>query len=234
MDLMTTIILSGLGALVIAGLFASHNRRRQEADISFKDDPPVVGNVDKLFEEESVSKKRKIGGGRPPATESALEEINAPCQEAQVTSANDTVKGAQPLAVFHLMAAEIKFFGGYDLLQALLSQGMRFGEMKIFHRFQDKNGSGPILFSMAQATEPGTFNIHHMGSLNCKGLTFFMQLSGCSGVDYERFSLMIETIKALKNELGGRILDDNKKEVSNEALERCKEVISNMETAAEV
>jgi cell division protein ZipA len=225
-DLTTTIILSGLGALILVGIVASFKNKRQEAALQFSEVPPAVGNVDKLFEEESVSKKRKID--EPDVSERKTDSLGPLDEAASSESRAKQTCANQPLAVFHLMAPKGKFFGGYDLLQALLSQGLRFGEMKIFHRFQDKNGRGPILFSLAQATEPGTFNIHHMGSLNCKGLTLFMQLSGCSGVDSERFSLMVDSLKALKKELGGQILDDEKKEVSHQALERCKELIRDM------
>lgn len=233
---LTTIVISTLGALIVGGVLASLNQKKRETQESRHNTPPAVGNVDKLFDEH-VSEKRKIVleeiESVKPSIVTPVDEIESAKSHAPEPE-NITVKPVtkpsanQPLAVFHLMAGENKFYGGYDLLQALLSQGLRFGEMNIFHRFQDRNGHGPILFSLAQATEPGTFNIHHMGSLNCKGLSFFMQLSGHSEIDESRFSLMIDTIQALKQELGGKIIDDNKKEVGTDALIRCKKVIRDL------
>lgn len=225
----TTIIMSTLGALIVGGVVASFNQKRRETRFSehSHDKAPPVGNVDKLFDEQ-VSEKRKVIMDEPNTNANVIAKEETGVETDEHT---DGEKAKKPIAVFHLMAGQGKTYGGYDLLQALLSQGLRFGEMNIFHRFQDRNGKGPILFSLAQATEPGTFNIHHMGSLNCKGLSFFMQLAGHREIDEERFSLMIDTINALKKELGGVILDDEKNEVSVDALERCKNVVRELADA---
>ena len=53
--------------------------------------------------------------------------------------------------VFYLMAPEEALYAGYELLQALLSAGLRFGKQHLFHRHVHKDGRGETLFHCAQA-----------------------------------------------------------------------------------
>lgn len=43
--------------------------------------------------------------------------------------------------------------------------------MNIFHRYQQLSGNGPVLFSLASATKPGTFELSKIGGYACAGLT---------------------------------------------------------------
>src|SRR5690606_32068299 len=61
--------------------------------------------------------------------------------------------------VVHLIAPRGHRFDGRELLQELLEGGMRFGEMNIFHCHRHENGEDVLQFSMANAVEPGTFDI---------------------------------------------------------------------------
>src|SRR4051812_25541658 len=48
------------------------------------------------------------------------------------------------VVVMHVMAPEGTTYTGYELLQALLSTGMRFGKQNIFHRHEHKDGRGEV------------------------------------------------------------------------------------------
>ena len=127
--------------------------------------------------------------------------------------------------VLHVMAKGGEPFKGYELLQALLSQGLRFGEMSIFHRYQHSNGKGPVLFSLTSAVEPGTFDIHNMGKCNSPGLTLFMASSAKPQADAERFELMYKTATSLAKELGGECLDKQRSPVDGNTLKQYKQQI---------
>ena len=117
---------------------------------------------------------------------------------------------ASDLVIFHVMTKEGRFFVGYELLQALLAGGMRFGDMNIFHRYQDPTGRGPLLFSLASATEPGTFDMQNIGAFSGRGLTFFLRKSGNPTIDQERMELMLHTAMQLAEDLDGILLDDKR------------------------
>ena len=107
-----------------------------------------------------------------------------------------------------LSAKEHHEFAGYDLLQSLLAAGLRFGEGNIFHKYQKANGQGAVLFSLAAATQTGTFDLQTMGSYSVRGLCMYMHLSGVKNIDTERFDMMCETAKSLSEDLGAKLLDD--------------------------
>lgn len=96
-------------------------------------------------------------------------------------------------------------FIGYDLLQALLAAGFRYGEMSIFHRHQRANGEGAKLFSLASATEPGTFDMNRIGAFSSQGLCLFMQLKGPEH-NLAALSLLLKTAEMIADDLQGVVL----------------------------
>ena len=122
---------------------------------------------------------------------------------------SDTYTDPDKLIIINVFATENRSFVGYELLQALLSAGFRYGELRIFHRYENLNGKGNILFSVAQSTEPGVFDIQNMGAVYCKGLTLFMYADG-SASDLTKFQLMLESAKQLAQDLEGELFDKDR------------------------
>ncbi|MCK4609107.1 MAG: cell division protein ZipA C-terminal FtsZ-binding domain-containing protein, partial [Gammaproteobacteria bacterium] len=117
-------------------------------------------------------------------------------------------QSANDFVVMRIIAPDKESYAGYELLQTLLAHDFRFGEMDIFHRY-DKE-SGTVLFSLASATLPGTFDINNMGTCNCHGLTLFMRLA-----DHEEpmqiFDSLLDTAKVLADDLGGTIWNEDRR-----------------------
>lgn len=129
---------------------------------------------------------------------------------------------------FMVVAPADRPHSGYELLQSLLSAGLRYGPMNIFHRFEDANGRGKILFSVASIEEPGTFEISRMGAYTGKGLMMFLRFS--PGKDLSAaFEIMLETAKQLIEDLGGQILDDEKQVICQEKIEKWRKKIIDYE-----
>lgn len=115
-------------------------------------------------------------------------------------------------------------FQGYELLQTLLANGLRYGKMNIFHRHQEPNGKGPIVFSLASATEPGTFELSKMGGTTCQGLTLFMRVSGQRDLSFA-LETMIESAKQLAEDLQGMVVTEDLKPLSIEKTKEWRERI---------
>lgn len=132
-------------------------------------------------------------------------------REAAQTESNALTLTAmsQHILVVYLQAKAERPYVGYELLQAILSCGLRYGKMNIFHRYQTLNGTGPVLFSLASAKEPGSFDIRQMGGVSCHALCLFTRLSHDKQADIRHFDLMLETGNQLMEDLGGVLLDDN-------------------------
>lgn len=127
-----------------------------------------------------------------------------------------------------LAARPDKPYAGYELLQSLLSAGLRFGASDLFHRYEDINTKDRILFSVASASETGTFEINKMGAYSVKGLMLFMRLSTQRDL-MSAFETMIETGRQLIEDLGGDMLDEDRKPITNDKIERMRKVIVEFE-----
>lgn len=118
-------------------------------------------------------------------------------------------ENAKSLVMF-LLAKENRQLAGYELLQTVLAAGLRFGEGHLFHRHQHPNGQGPILCSLAAATASGIFDLQNIGAFRVRGLCLFMQASGNPTIDAERFTIMYETAKQLRDGLDTYLLNEQR------------------------
>jgi cell division protein ZipA len=87
---------------------------------------------------------------------------------------------------------------------ALRSAGLQHGRYGIFHRLSD--GACESLFSVANLTEPGSFDLTNLGKA-ISGMSFFMVLPG-NGDPVSRFDMMVETARALAHDLDGELHDE--------------------------
>ena len=139
-----------------------------------------------------------------------IKNTDAQSEAIPVSVASKSVSN-QPdcVVVLCLVASEKSIYRGYELLQALLSAGLRFGKHHIFHRHMHKDGRGDILFHCASAIAPGTFDLSKMGSFSCEGLSLFFSASAVEE-PLATFDCLLETIDLLIEDLGGRVLDEHR------------------------
>lgn len=78
------------------------------------------------------------------------------------------------IVTLFLLARDNHVITGADLLQATVSTGMEFGDMKIFHRVQD--GEEKPVFSMANAEKPGHFERDEWNTFETAGVVLFLTL----------------------------------------------------------
>lgn len=131
---------------------------------------------------------------------------------------------------FILQAPSGETFKGKDFLPLFLSQGLRHGDMEIFHRHQKtKVGSkspGAVLFSLANAIAPGTFILASLELFETPALALFMTLPG-PGDAQIAYNAMLNTARLLQTELGGELLDETKskytEQVHNHRLDQIQE-----------
>jgi cell division protein ZipA len=141
-------------------------------------------------------------------------------QKTSDTSAEKSA--AQEVLVIHLMANADHCCSGSSLLDTAVDLGLRYGAMKIFHRHTDEDGSGPILFSMANVLKPGTFDLSTIGELELAGVTLFMTPS-----DLEKptviFDLMMDTAEKLATELDLNIMDESRSSMTKQTIDHYRQ-----------
>ncbi|RBO83262.1 MULTISPECIES: cell division protein ZipA [Marinomonas] len=134
----------------------------------------------------------------------------------------------EEVIVINIFAPEEQNFAGMELLQLILNCGMRYGEMDIFHRHEDGFDRGRVQFSMANAIEPGTFDLDTMGESDCPGVSFFMGLPGPKN-SMKAFDFMLETAQTLVRNLGGELRDERRSPMSDQTIAHCRQRIRDFE-----
>ena len=99
-----------------------------------------------------------------------------------------------------------RVFTDYEFLQTLGSVGLVYGEHNIFHYDVRTDIGVQRLFSVAQLNNPGTFDLDHIQTLNCKGLLFFIDLRHCRKPVLALDS-MLEVAYQLADELDATMFD---------------------------
>ena len=128
----------------------------------------------------------------------------------------------------NVMAKGGSEINGADLLSALLAFGLRFGDMNIFHRHELSSGQGAVIFSMASALNPGTFDLESMPQMQFKGVTFFMRLSQIKKRVFV-LELMLDIAKRLANQLNAELKDDTHSVLSSQTVSHYKTRIQEYE-----
>lgn len=156
-----------------------------------------------------------------------------PPSRAPASEPRDAAPSGGTIMLF-LRARENRQFAGYELLQTILAAGLRFGEGQIFHRYQNPNGTGAVLCSLAAATASGVFDLQNIGAFGVRGLCLFMEQSGNSGIDEERLNVMLDTARHLADGLDADLLDASRRTLTDEAIHRLHRQIGSVETDSRV
>ncbi len=141
---------------------------------------------------------------------------------------DDDVEQAEEVIIINVMANPGTTIEGKKLLSVLLKNGMRLGEMSIFHRHADSSGKGPVMFSMANMLKPGTFSMSEMDEFETLGVSFFMQLPNKLG-NMTCFEQMLKTAEALKNEMDVMLKDENRSVFTRQTIEHSRQRIRDFE-----
>ncbi|TPE54736.1 cell division protein ZipA [Maribrevibacterium harenarium] len=159
-----------------------------------------------------------------------LDQTEAFSSSAKIDESVDDEDNAEieEVIVINVFAEEGNPYAGMELLQLVLNCGMRYGEMDIFHRHEEGYDKGKVQFSMANAIEPGTFDLETMGESQSPGVSFFMGLPGPKN-SMRAFDFMLETAQVLTRNLGGELRDERRSPMSEQTIAHCRQRIRDFE-----
>ena len=127
------------------------------------------------------------------------------------------------LIVMTVMAKPEQLFNGMDIFETALANGFVHGDMNIFH-FYPENDSKRSVCSMANAVEPGYFEIDNIEQVHTPGLTLFMQLPGPME-SREAFEQTVKLGRAMAEQLGGDLCDETRSVLTMQTIEHLKEKV---------
>lgn len=178
----------------------------------YYDDMPTMSAVD--VKEAPVAKKvvaQEPIKAEPKVRTKSKAELKRDQLEIDFDAQNEAkkVELEQEVLALSVVVNELAPISGAPLLQNLLTLGLKFGEMNIFHRHQDNAGKGPITFSLANMVNPGTFDLDNIENFTTQGITLFMTLPN-AGDPTKVYKLMLSAAKQLAKEFNGQVLDSKR------------------------
>ena len=211
-----------LGALAMALILLHGYYRMRTGDaIRMKLDKRAVGKGGDGREEEPEELREELptGKGRAAAPREAESTRGPRLAGNFVDSAAEGAaeEGAGPALIVLYVLAKGEPFQGRALADLLEGRGLVFGEMSIFHQFRD----GVRDFSLANAVEPGTFDLAAMDSFATPGLTLFM-VTGEVRAPLGAFNDMLDLANSIASELGGLVCDQERQPLSPQAAALCR------------
>jgi len=229
-------ILLLLGLVVIAAVYLySTANRRSRGLLDHEDDPALDEPLELRTDEEEVSvselQDELINLDallREEATEQRGSEASphAPAEAQSAPTVPPQATDEEMFVVLHVAApSREQRLPGPEVLAALEACGLEHGPLGIFHRTRALGGSPRILFSVANMVKPGTLD---PGSLaageEIPGLSLFMRLPAFIPGE-ELYRNLLECTHQLAQQLGGRVLDENRSALTQSAMEKILEDI---------
>ena len=139
----------------------------------------------------------------------------------------DSMQHSEVLVV-NVMARDGRTFAGHDLLQVLITAGLKFGEMNIFHHRLRNQNTGPVIFSVANILNPGTFDLNQMDSFSTIGVSLFLALPTHIN-NLQAFEQMLAVAQQVRGALDGELKDDHRNVMTAQTIEHYRQRIRDFE-----
>lgn len=180
--------------------------------------------------EKARAKALAFQAAREASKLAAKEEAQAQTQQAAANLAEreaaQAARDAAPvdeLIVLHLLAPSGSAYTGPALVDMLRAQGLKFGAMNIFHRVEPMTKARN--YSVANAVEPGVFDLADLENFNSRGLSFFLQLPGPED-PLATLDDMVHVVRTLAAELGGEVKDEGMSVLTGQTVAHLRQRIS--------
>ncbi|QFY43999.1 cell division protein ZipA [Candidatus Methylospira mobilis] len=160
-----------------------------------------------------------IAYGRPQSLHERQEEAFAR-EAVDEPSRSHAPLGSPFLIQLSVVAGDDAYFNGEALRDALVDQGLIYGDMGIYHRYDREYRE--VLFSVASLVEPGTFPVEHMETFECPGVVLFFQPPRVKD-PLAIFEDLLDTCHRLAQQLGGEEWDERREVLTLKKIEQMRE-----------
>lgn len=206
---------------------------------SLFDDEPVEEKVKKPSLLQRFGDRNRNRNKPRPAAETAIATNPAPPKPAEAKDiraarvAREQKVETRPLEpsevlVINVMAHAGEVFHGDDLLQVLITSGLKFGDMNIFHQRLNNTNNGPVLFSVANILNPGTFDLNRMGEFTTRGVSLFLSMPAVIS-NREALDMMLKVAQQIRGALDGELKDDHRNVMTAQTIEHYRQRVRDFE-----
>ncbi|MEM7707881.1 MAG: cell division protein ZipA [Pseudomonadota bacterium] len=185
-------ILLAVGAAIVGAIYFFGSRKEAQARLreledeaeAHGDDPgteaPVAGEpLDESMERELARLGQLIAEDRQPPTLDVADGQVERAADAEASADGPSVDlpdDPEKIVTLLLRGSGTARLHGTDIAEAAEKVGLSFGDRGIYHRMMDRADHQVAVFSMANITNPGTFDKASMASTFTPGLCLFMTL----------------------------------------------------------
>ena len=216
MDLLRlTLVIVGL--VIVGGIYLKFRSSSSKEEASNNDDLiPVLTPIDDEPEQDDFDALSEV-----ISTRDRIEQ-HTKQTDASFTAVDDSSESGTEtlLIVLNIMSAKEHLFSGETVHAVMTTSGLVHGEHQIYHYLKD----GAAVFSIANAVEPGFFELDKLDSTSTPGLAVFLQLPGpleCR----QAFDTLLEVSQQLAEALGGDVCDENRNVLSAQTISHLKDKV---------
>ncbi|WP_296402582.1 cell division protein ZipA C-terminal FtsZ-binding domain-containing protein [Psychrobacter sp.] len=111
---------------------------------------------------------------------------------------------------------------GKTILSLVSQYGLKYGAMNMFHRYENKDGSGILWFSMMGINQEGIapFDLNLLPTSHYYGLVLFLSLPHPKAT--QGFDTMMSVVNLIANDLNAQILDENNEILTRERRQQLR------------
>jgi len=155
-------------------------------------------------------------------------ESRRPASSGAVTDNSSQQAEPTEVLVVNVMSREGELFQGADLLQVLITAGLKHGDMNIFHKHVDNDAQSPAIFSVANILNPGTFDLDAMEDFATRGVSLFLAMPAVIS-NRDGFEDMLRTAQQIRAALDGELRDDHRSVMTAQTIEHYRQRIHDFE-----
>lgn len=211
----------------VAGKESRGKRRGEPRQGDLNLDDPAPNLLGPLDEEDFPNPLDEAPKEKPKAKERKKDKERVAPSAADPVSSAPTAP-VEEVLIINVISRDENGFKGPALLQNILESGLRYGEMDIFHRHESMAGNGEVLFSMANAVKPGTFDLDNIDQFSTRAVSFFLGLPGPRHPK-QAFDVMIAAARKLAQELNGELKDEQRSVMTAQTIEHYRQRIIDFE-----
>ena len=173
--------------------------------------------------EEKREAKRRESQGQPEQLSLTAEPVvEFPETSGGFDATTSSTPPAEELVVLNVVA-KTRAFQGVDVLELFYRNGIKFGDMNIFHRMDPVSKASE--YSIASVTEPGYFDLQAMPEQEFRGLCLFMQLP-CPSQATKVFTDMYTVADKLARQLEGEVCDEQFNRLTRQSREHYRQRVA--------
>lgn len=206
----------------------SNKLKPQQGNLNLDEDVPVLMEPVSLAKDDAQGEDDVEQQQEEDRAEELTAAVNYTQAAAGSAASESKIAEAAPavIVVIHVFSNG-KGFNGQQLLESLVTCGLKFGEMDIFHHYAA--GTDKILFSLVNGVEPGTFNLNSMETLTTPAVSLFMRLEDIDK-PIPAYETMLDTARKLAAEIDGYLKDESHSVLTNQTIEHWRQTIGEYST----